>query len=256
MMFAPFAAVFAALFIAFAAPAQAGFEDGKAAYDMQRWRDAILTLRPLAENGDARALVLLGNMYSEGLGVAQDHGEAFISYRRAASYGNADGMVAVATFYKNGLGVEVNDPLAIKWFERAAKSGHQAGAFFYAIELYQGSKGENFDLKPDHPQAYQWMRVAAQGKNFPAMAEAADRAAREIAKKLIPEEVSAGDKAAKDFKPVPFADLGPAPDGVAEPLVTGYAAPSQGGDQKAAPSRMPEQKTPTAPPPAPDQQKP
>ena len=58
----------------FAAPVSAGpFEDAVAAYGKGNYATAQLLLRPLAEQGMARAQIMLGVMYSRGQGVAQNY---------------------------------------------------------------------------------------------------------------------------------------------------------------------------------------
>jgi len=48
------------------------FEDGKAAYQRGDYATALKEFRPLAEQGDTKAQLLLGLMYFEGRVVAQD----------------------------------------------------------------------------------------------------------------------------------------------------------------------------------------
>ena len=203
--------LFSALLVTAALPAHAGFDEGKAAYNAQNWKEAILNLRPLAETGDDRAMLLLGNMYLEGYGVDKDPREAFALYREAAIRNNVDAMVATATLYQGGIGIPLNTRLAIDWFQRAAQLGSPTGAFFYAIHLYQGAKGESFDVKPDHPAAYKWFRIASLRGNQKLKA-VADGAAQNLAKKITPEQVAAADKEALAFQPAEAASLGPAPD--------------------------------------------
>lgn len=198
--------------LALSAPALAGFEEGRAAYNKQQWKEAITHLRPAAEKDDPRAQILLGNMYADGYGVEKSEEEAFTLYYRAAVLGNTDGMVAVATLYQTGTGVARNDRMAIDWFERAARAGNQTGAFFYAIHLYQGRKGDTFDFKPDHKQAYKWFRIAALKNDVPNLEKAAVEIYTNIAQNLLPEEVSALDKEAFAFKPEDAASLGPVPE--------------------------------------------
>ena len=72
------------LAIVLSVPAWAGFDEGRAAYDRGDYETALREWRPLAEQGDANMQAILGAMYSEGLGVAQDYAEALKWYRRAA----------------------------------------------------------------------------------------------------------------------------------------------------------------------------
>jgi len=195
-----------------AAPALADFNQGKVAYDTRQWREAIANLRPAAERGDARAMILLGNMYAQGFGVDRDDVEAFLLFRRAAEKDNVEGIRAVATFYQGGRGVSQNTRLAIEWFERGAKMGDQTCAFFYAVHLYQGSKGETFDFKPNHSESYKWFLIASEGTAFPNMAQVAGNMAKQVGEKLNPLERAAAERGAKEWRPMSPSQLGPAPD--------------------------------------------
>lgn len=181
----------------------AGFLEGKQAYDKGEWMNAIMNLRPLAEAGDARASVLLGNMYLDGHGVAEDAVEAFGLYRKAALANNTDGMVALATLYLTGKGTETNIPVARGWYERAARLGNQTGAFIYAIQLVNGSKGLRFDYKPDLAGGYKWFKIAnLYGHDKKIGGVAAKLAEQIMVKKLITnDEQVAGDRDAVNWKP-------------------------------------------------------
>lgn len=77
-----------ALIVSGAAPAVAGpFEDGITAYKEGDYATARRLLRPLAEQGDARAQFSIGAMYTLGQGVPQDYAAAVSWYRKAAEQG-------------------------------------------------------------------------------------------------------------------------------------------------------------------------
>lgn len=201
-----------AFVVALPVAAMADFLEGKKSYDAKNWRRAIVQLRPLAEQGDARAMVLLGNMYAEGHGVGKDTTEAFLLYHRAAERNNADAMLATAALYQVGDGIPVNTRLAILWYERAAKLGHQTSAFFYATHMYQGSKGETFDIKPDHVTAYKWFRIAARGRGNPRLAKAADTMAERLRTQLHYNDVEVADREVAEWVPTDPRNLGPLPE--------------------------------------------
>ena len=74
----------ASLLVGFAALANAGFDDGKAACDKSDFANAYQEFRKAAEQGCAEAQTLLGFMYSLGLGVAKDDAEAAEWLRKGA----------------------------------------------------------------------------------------------------------------------------------------------------------------------------
>ncbi|MDP2204748.1 MAG: tetratricopeptide repeat protein [Alphaproteobacteria bacterium] len=226
-----------AFLIALPMAAHASFLEGKKSYDNKNWRRAILHLRPLVEQGDARAMVLMGNMYAEGHGVEKDTTEAFTLYHRAAERNNTDGMLATATLYQTGDGVPANTRLAIMWFERGAKLGHQTSAFFYAMHLYQGSKGPTFDFKPDHVEAYKWFRITARSRGNPKLAKAADTIAEKLRSELHYNDVEAVDRAVVEWVPTDPRNLGPLPEET-------VAAERETGGDVTAPQETPDAEDP------------
>lgn len=195
------------------------FARGKRAYDRGDWLKAIFDLRPLAEWGDVRAMILLGNMYASGNGVNKDPKEAFQLYHRAAVNlsdknmgASLDGMIAIAAMYQTGLGVGVNTRLAIGWFERAARLGSQHGAFFYGIHTFQGSKGTTYDFKSNHAEAYKWFRLAATKGPDKKLRRAAYQTSEKLAARLPPDKVIEMNKAAADWAPDTLAVIGPNPE--------------------------------------------
>ena len=249
-----------------AAMREEAFQRGKRAYDRGDWVKAITDLRPLAEYGDVRAQLLLGNMYAGGNGVEQDASEAFALYHRAALANNTDGMVAVAAMYQTGQGISLNTQLAIGWFERAARLGSQAGAFFYGIHMFQGSKGTTYDIKPDHAAAYRWFRIAATHGGDKKLRHAAFSTAEQLETRLPPDQVMQADKDAKDWAPDTLDDIGPNPE---EKLMQENAqkdkdksaapdanAPEKKPEEKKADAPMPEGQKPTGEPAKKDDAKP
>lgn len=205
-------ALFILLFVAcLTVPAFADFDAGKKAYDAKNWRAAILSLRPLAEGGNDRALILLGNMYANGYGVASDDEEAFALYQRAAILGNTEAMMVTALFAQEGRGIATDVRRADFWYERAGAAGDAPGAFLHAVNLYQGRHGDAGEIAPDHPKSYEWFRIAektADGK----LKDAAANFAAKLGAEIKPEEKEKADKAAAGFKPQAAKDLPPVPD--------------------------------------------
>lgn len=190
------------------------FARGKRAYDRGDWMKAIADLRPLAEYGDVRGMMLLGNMYQLGNGVGVDMREAFSLYHRAAMAGSTDGMVAIAAMYQAGIGVSLNTRLAIGWFERAARMGDQSGAFFFAIHNFQGSKGTTYDMKADTLAAYKWFRIAATNGENKRIRNSAFKLCLKLEEKLPPDKVIEVKKEVETWAPDTLDELGPDPEAV------------------------------------------
>ncbi len=102
------------------APAWAGFEEGKAAYNRGDYATALREWRPLAKQGDAEAQFVLGAMFGLGDGVPQDYAEAVKWYRKAAEQGHAKAQFFLGIMYKDGQGVPQDYAKAHMWFNLAA----------------------------------------------------------------------------------------------------------------------------------------
>ncbi len=99
------AALCAGFTLGLTAPAWAGFDEAEAAYELGDYETAIRELRPLAEQGHAKAQVMLGGMYASGKGVPQDYAEWVKWYRKAAEQGHAKAQNKLGLMYKDGQGV-------------------------------------------------------------------------------------------------------------------------------------------------------
>ncbi len=98
------------------------FEDAVAAYDRGDYATAIRLIKPLAEQGNAETRFILGLMYDNGRGVAQDHAMAVKWYRKAAEQGIAKAQFNLGVSYEDGQGVPQNYMLAYMWFDLASSA--------------------------------------------------------------------------------------------------------------------------------------
>ena len=120
----------AVLLIVTALPVTAGFKEGIAAYERGDYTTALREMKPLAEQGDAKAQNYLGQMYIRGHGVPKNHREAARWFRKAAEQGEADARHNLGLMYYTGRGVPKNYKLAYMWYSLAAAQGHNAAAKF------------------------------------------------------------------------------------------------------------------------------
>ena len=196
------------------AAAFAGFDEGRKAYDKKDWTTAIKELRPLAEAGDDRAMIIIANMYNDGLGVVASHKESMRLYKRAATEkNNPQAMDAVGAMYVSAIGVDENIKTALQWFQRSAMLGDQTGAFFYAMILAEGNKTAPNQITPDPYNAYKWFRIAAAEKQNGVYQNSATKLAQGVAKKMLDaDQVAKADKEVADWQPADAKTLGPVPD--------------------------------------------
>ena len=97
-------------------------EDAEAAVNRNDFATAIRIMRPLADQGNARAQRLLGMMYNAGWGVPKDDAEAVKWFRRAANQGDGDAQAYLGAEYRNGTGVPQDYVHAYMWFILAAQT--------------------------------------------------------------------------------------------------------------------------------------
>jgi TPR repeat protein len=114
-------------------------------------------LRQAAEQGDAKAQLLLGVCYEYGEGVAKDMAQAAEWYRKAAEQGDADAQRNLGVCYEDGLGVPKDMAQAVAWYRKAADQG-LAGAQCLLGLRYDTGEG----VAQDKAQAVAWYRKAAE----------------------------------------------------------------------------------------------
>jgi TPR repeat protein len=66
---------------------------------------------------------MLGYMYCNGNGVAQDFAEALRLFQLAAAQGHPYALFMVAECHEKGRGVRENNAEAIRWYRRAQEAG-------------------------------------------------------------------------------------------------------------------------------------
>lgn len=182
--------IFAVFFLMAGAGAQAGFQEGIAAYRNGNFSAALKELVPLADNGDAKAQALLGEMHSGGRGVPQDHVKAASWYRKAAGQGNAEAQTSLGVMYERGIGVPQDGKEAASWFHKAAEQGH-AEAQYILGGIYERGQGA---IQADLVQAHKWFNIAV-ASGF----DIAQDNLEEIEAKMSSEQIEKGRLMAKEW---------------------------------------------------------
>lgn len=103
---------------------------------------------------DTAAMMLLGELYKDGLAVPRNPTEAARWHMLAAERGERQGMFALGIAHLNGAGVPKDRKLAQAWFEKAAAQKH-AGALYNL-----GVIAIDADIQ-DFPRAAKLFRQAA-----------------------------------------------------------------------------------------------
>jgi serine/threonine protein kinase len=90
------------------------------------YADAATTLKPLADGGNAQAMVKLGDLYLAGQGVERSDELALRMYRGASDRGNAEAHQRLGDMYTKGRGVPQNNFHAYAYYVAATQAGNAA----------------------------------------------------------------------------------------------------------------------------------
>ena len=123
----------------------------------QDYAEAVKWYRKAADQGDVGAQNHLGVMYDNGKGVNKDYAEAAKWYRKAAEQGHPFAQNNLGAMYGNGQGVNKDDAEAAKWYRESAEQGHARGQYNLGV-MYDNGQGVN----KDDAEAAKWYRKAAE----------------------------------------------------------------------------------------------
>jgi TPR repeat protein len=208
-------------------------EDGWTAYGRGDYATAMTYWRPLADQGNVLAQLILGQMYLKGGGgVPQDSAQALVWYRKAADQGDAAAQGMLGKMYARGQGVPQSDADAVTWYRKAAEQGNAMAQANLGFAYVDGQ-----GVPQDYAQAALWCRKAAEqgytaaqnvlgemsaeGKGVPqdyvtahmwfnlsasraTEAEDRDSAAKkrdELAAKMTPAQIAEAQRLAREWKP-------------------------------------------------------
>lgn len=132
------------------------------AYQRGEYKTAFGLAEPRAKAGDVHAMTMLGELYSNGLGVKRDYAKAIEWYRKAVDGGDREAMLALAMMRLGGYGGSDKQD-AVKLLASAAKLGEPKAAYNLAL-LYLGGQV----LPQDVRRAAELMRQAADAGNAEA----------------------------------------------------------------------------------------
>ena len=129
---------------------------GQTAYERGDYALAMKNLSVAADEGHAAAHTLIGHLYRDGLGVAQDGPEAARHYWRGAELGHCAAQLTLARMYHTGSKLGRDKALAERWYREAARRGYPWAQFALASFYEKGVLVEKDDV-----QAYFWFSVLA-----------------------------------------------------------------------------------------------
>lgn len=161
------------------------------------------SLRPLADQGSAKAQFWVGWMYAMGQGVPRDYAQAAFWIRKAADQGDAEAQGELAGMYVHGEGVPEDYAQGAAWYRKAADQG-DAFAQDCLGEMYYRGQGvpQDYALSviwdqglPLHNTCLAWRMAQAPPEHKP---HTVDRANTEkVVHGSMPLALSDGRRAAK-----------------------------------------------------------
>jgi TPR repeat protein len=132
--------------------------------------------RKAAEQGDAEAQTTLGALHLGGVGVKEDHKQAYSLFLKAAEQGFAQAQKNLGDMYHGELYhyfLKQDHKQAASWYRKAAEQGHadaQNNLGIYLLHLYNRGEG----VRQGHNQAALWYRKAAEQGHAGAQVNLAD----------------------------------------------------------------------------------
>lgn len=126
-----------------AAPARADLAYG--AFQRGFYLSALKIAEPLANLGDPAAQTLLGEIYSRGLGVAQDLAAAAKWYEAAANSGSPEGQFRYAMMLLDGTAGKEDVAQARDLMKAAADQGLPLAQYNYAQMLIEAAPNAGFE---------------------------------------------------------------------------------------------------------------
>jgi len=133
------------------------FDDASAAYEQGDYATAYRLIKPLAEQGYAKAQYNLGVLYNKGIGVPQDYTEAMKWYRKAAEQGLADAQYNLGVMYHEGEGIPQDYAEGMKWFQKAAEQENADAQYNLGVMYHKGE-----GIPPDYIETSKWYWKAAE----------------------------------------------------------------------------------------------
>lgn len=104
-------------------------------FDRADYATSLKVWLPKAQEGDAEAQTLVGEIYEKGLGIQPDYQAAAVWYQKAADQNFARAQINLGQLYEKGLGVPADLVAAMSWYRRASGLDAQGLQFISSVEI-------------------------------------------------------------------------------------------------------------------------
>lgn len=115
-------------------------------YIAHNYDAAFRLAQSAAEQGDSKAMLVLGLLYYEGKAVARDYTAALKYWRTSAGLGNSRAQNNIGTLYLHGFGVKKDYAEAVRWLQLSA-SHNDAYAYGNLGWIYERGLGVIIDYQ-------------------------------------------------------------------------------------------------------------
>jgi hypothetical protein len=122
------------------------------AHDRASVESALKIWLPQAQQGNAEAQVVLGEIYEKGLGGTADPAQAAQWYSKSAEQGNSRAQIDLGHLYEKGLGVKKNTRTALKWYRKGSGFAN-SGLQFIPVTEASGGGGKRKHVNNAQHQA-------------------------------------------------------------------------------------------------------
>lgn len=126
-------------------------------FDRGEYAKAFETLKRPADLGYIEAQYLIGLMYHQGKGVAEDDSEAVKYFRLAANRGHEIAQAYLGDMFYTGSGTRKNLKAALRFYKLSAEKGFAPAQHMLSI-MYREGEG----TVRDYGEALKWTRAAAE----------------------------------------------------------------------------------------------
>ena len=131
--------------------------------DNDRDQKAFNYYKKAALLGCDEAQYRLAMYYSNGVGIEKDEEQAFVWYQKSAEQGNVESQNMLGRCYEEGWGVDKDSTRAIEWYKKAAEQGYATAQCNLAI-CYDNGEG----VSQNYKEAFKWFAKAAEQDNSTA----------------------------------------------------------------------------------------
>lgn len=113
--------------------------------------------RQAAGLSDPLGMVKLGHCFENGISIERDLSKAITWYERSIENGSTEGMAQLGRCYLEGIGVRKNAILGLEWYTKAAEANNPSAMFFLGRELLIGQ-----EIRKNVSDGIEWLKRAAE----------------------------------------------------------------------------------------------